>query len=417
MSRKSALAALTLLAVVAAAVGTAGAVVTTAGPAADGPTESTAVDGELPVVTAVPNTSNYLSPAATDRTAFARTDVDVAAAAGMSAQRLAAQHERGAFDIRYDAETSESARVSLVSEAADSVETRLDRLDSRHQALLAAYSNGSLSRETTLRRLAVLSVRAETLRNRLQHVSERVDDDSDTSLPVGLETRLGDLQTALVTLPNPVADLIEAGLAGQRDPVVVYAGGSANGLVLATVDGGELVRVATDREAYAPGRADQFEQGAERDIISALQRGNELYPWAYGNNIGGPQIRGFGNTGVYLIEVDYGSGTLQTYLSGGTTNAFHEIQRQNPEAIPLTGATSRAAESLNLTVETTTASGPMRVRLIQPSTGAPLDGTVRVDGQVVGVTGEDGTLWTVQPAGQFRVNATTGANTAEVAVS
>jgi hypothetical protein len=59
----------------------------------------------------------------------------------------------------------------------------------------------------------------------------------------------------------------------------------------------------------------------------------------------------------------------------------------------------------------------MRVRLIQPSTNAPLEGTVFIDGRAVGETGDDGALWTVQPPGQFRVNATTGANTAEVTVS
>lgn len=402
MRRKSALVALALLAALAVVAGTATAVA---------PDDARAVDAEFRM-TDVQNTTNYLSPETTERASYVRGDVDVTAAAGASAQRLRADHERRVFETRFAA-APETERVDLVRETADGVEARLARLDARHAALLAAYSNGTLSAETTMRRLVRLSVEAELTRERLEHVSERADD-IDESVPVTLETRLTDLQTDLVTLPNPVVDRVEAGVAGERDPVVVYAGGDRTGVVLGTVDDGDFVRTATVRDDYAPDQPDQFEQAEDRDVIAALQRGEQLYPWAYENDIGGPQIRGFGNTGVYLIRVNYAHGELQTYISGGTTNAFHEIQTQNPEGVPVSDTSVRTTDSLNLTVETTTGSGPMRVSLVQPSTGAPLDGAVRVDGTVVGRTGEDGTLWTVQPAGQFRVNATDGPNSVAV---
>ncbi len=406
MRRKSTLVALALLAALAVGTGAAGAVA----PDVDART----VDDGFREISDVQNTTNYLSPATTDRASYVRGDVDVAAAAGASAQRLQADHERRAFDVQFESGTD---RVGLVRETADSLETRLARLDARHAALLAAYSNGTLSAETTMRRLVQLSVEAETTRNHLEHVSSRVEDASDEAVPVSLERRLVDLQTVLVALPNPVTDRVEAGLAGERNATVVYAGGDSEGIVLATVDDGDFVRTATVRDEYAPDQPDQFEMAEERNVILALQRGGELYPWAYENDIGGPQIRGFGDTGVYLIRVDYAHGTLQTYISGGTTNAFHEIQTQDPGGVPISDTTVRATDSLNVTVETTTDSGPMRVSVIQPSSGAPLDGTVRIDGDVAGRTGEDGTLWTVQPAGQFRVNVTEGPNSAEVTVS
>lgn len=408
MRRKPLLVALALLAAFAVVAGTAGAVGTDA--------DARTVDEGFREVRDVQNTTNYLSPEATDRSAYVPGDVDVAAAAGASAQRLQAGHERRAFDARYEADSG-TDRVVLVRETADDMEARLARLDARHAALLAAYSNGTLSAETTMRRLVELSVEAETTRNHLEHVSDRVEDNPDDSVPVPLERRLIDLQSDLVTLPDPVTDRVEAGLAGERDAPVVYAGGATGGIVLATVDDGDFVRTATVRDDYAPDRPDQFETAEGRDVILALQRGGELYPWAYENDIGGPQIRGFGNTGLYLIRVDYGHGVLQTYISGGTTNAFHEIQTQDPRGVPISDTTVRATDSLNVTVETTTDSGPMRVSLIQPSSGAPLDGTVRVDGDVVGRTGQDGTLWTVQPAGRVRVNVTDGPNSAEFTVS
>ena len=413
MPRTSALAvlvALVLLAALAAAVGPAGATAAEEGP------DVLVVDGDRPAVSPVANTTNYLSLESTDRTAYVRADVDVAAAVGVSAQRLHARQDRAVFDARFEASESESDRVALVRETADIASARTDRLDDRHGALLRAYSNGSLSQETTLRRLARLSVAAEVSQNTLQHVSDRVDGSSRTSVPVTLETRISDLQTGVVSLPNPVADRVEAGLAGERDPLVVHAGGTENELMLATVDGGEFVRTATVRDSYAPDQPDQFEQAEGRAVILALQRGGELYPWVYENDIGGPQISGFGNTGVYLIRVDYGRGELRTYLSGGTTEPFHEIQTQRPGGVPVTGVTESAGDAVNLTLKTTTGSGPMRVQLAQPSTGAPLNGTVAVDGQVVGRTGDDGMLWTVQPDGQFRVNATTGAGSVDTTV-
>lgn len=413
MSRTPALTALALLlAVAAVTAGAAGAL------AADGggsDTASPAVDGTPADVTGISNATNYLSVGAPDRQAYVRSDVDVTAAAGTSAERLRGSHADRVFDREF--QSAEDDRLAPVRERVDGAENRLDRLDGRYDTLLAAYSNGTLSRETFLRRVARLSAETSSVEGTLQHVSTRVDESPGVSLPVALSTRISDLQTEQITLPDPVRQRVVAGLSGQSEPAVVYAGGTGDSLVLATVDGAEFTRTASVRGAYAPDQPDQFEEAEGRSVVLALQRGGELYPWAYDNAIGTPQVRGFGNTAVYLVRVEHPQGNLETYLSGGTRDAFHEIQTLRAGEIPVTATTSAPTDSLNVTVETTSPTGPMRVSLIQPSTGAPLDGTVRVDGDVVGRTGDDGELYTVQPAGQFRVNATTGANSAAVTVS
>jgi hypothetical protein len=186
--------------------------------------------------------------------------------------------------------------------------------------------------------------------------------------------------------------------------------------VLAAAEGVEFTRTATLRSARAPDRRDQFEADEGRSAVLALQRGGELYPWAYDNAIGTPQVRGFGNTAVYLIRVDHPQGSIESYLSGGTRDVFHEIQTQRAGQVPVTDTQTTVGSSLNVTVGTTAPTGPMRVTLIQPSTGAPLDGTVSIDGEEVGRTGDDGRLYTVQPTGQFRVNASTGTSSVAVTV-
>jgi hypothetical protein len=388
------------------AVGTVGVVAAgAAGPAAVG---TGGAD-----LTAVPNTTNALTIGEPARQTYVRSDVDVVAAAAMSAQRLHARHDNRVFDSQLAAD---AGGLDLVRDRVDRAETRLETLDGWYDATLGAYSNGTLSEEAFLRRIARLSAAAESVTDHLQHVTTRAEESPTVAVPVSLNTRISDLRTELVTLPDPVKQRVAEGLAGEREPSVVYAGGTGGGLVLAAAEGVEFTRTATLREARAPDSEDQFEADEGRSAVLALQRGGELYPWAYDNAIGTPQVRGFGNTAVYLIRVDHPQGSIESYLSGGTRDVFHEIQTQRAGQVPVTDTRTARGNSLNVTVGTTTPTGPMRVTLIQPSTGAPLDGTVSIDGTAVGRTGDDGRLYTVQPAGQFRVNASTGANSVEVTV-
>jgi hypothetical protein len=413
MSRSSALTALALLLAVTAI--TAGAASTGATDSPPFDSTSPTVDGSPADVTVISNATNYLSVGTPDRQTYVRSDADVTAAAGMSVERLRGNYADRVFDREF--QSAGGDRLTPVRDRVDAAEDRLDRLDARYDTLLDVYSNGSLSRETFLRRVARLSAQTSSVEGTLEHVSTRVDESPGTSLPIRLSTRISDLQTEQITLPDPVRERVRAGLSGRDDPAVVYVGGTTDSLVLATVDGEELTRTATVRDAYAPDQPDQFEEAEGRSVVLALQRGGELYPWAYDNAIGTPQVRGFGNTAVYLVRVEHPQGNLETYLSGGTRDAFHEIQTLRAGQIPVTATTTSPTDSLNVTVATTSPTGPMRVSLVQPSTGAPLEGTVRVNGEAVGRTGDDGELYTVQPAGQFQVNATTGANSAELTVS
>jgi len=396
MPRTSALSALALLVVVGLAVGTAGAVITANG--AD----------PAPTMRSVPNTTNYLSVDTPTRQSYARSDVDVMAAVQADAERLHGQHADFTFDSRFRAsEGDESARLAAVRAAVTRTEGRLDQLDARQAALLQSYSQGNISRDVFLRRLVRLSVEVRQARQRLDHVRSTVDASLTSSLPVPLDTEISNLQSELVVLPSPVTERIEAGLRGQRDPLVVYVGGDDGGIVLSAVDGNDFVRQATLRSEYAPDQPDQFDQPDQRSITLAFRRGGELYPWAYDNAIGGPQI-GPNGAKSYLITVNHPQGSVRTYIHGGTRNVYHEIQEQRPNALPTDGTASATSDSLELSVRTTTATGPMQVTVSGTGVNRPVDGTVRIDGQVVGQTGGDGQLWTVQPSGSTRVNATVG---------
>jgi len=408
MSRTSALSALALLVLIVAALGAVAA-------GTPGDAEHALADGE-PTVRSLSNTSNYLVLEEPSQQSYLHSGIDVGTSVRASARQLHARHENLTFDRRFEAREQSSARLSLARDAADAVGTRLDRLDARQSRLFADYANGTVSERAFLRRLTALSVRTQAADGYLEHVRARVDSSLETRLPVGLDTRISSLQTRLIVLPKPVLERVRASAAGRSEQFVVYTEGTGAGLVLATADNGEFLRQATLQTEYAPDQVDRFDQSEEQRIFVAFQRGNDLYPWVYANAINGPRFRGFGDTSVYRITADHPQGSLRTYLSGGTRNAFHEIQRQRPDTVPVTATRSGESGPLSLSVGTTSETGPMRVQLTDGS-DTPVDGSVRIDGEFVGRTGSDGRLWTVRPSGRARVNATVGGNSVAVTVS
>lgn len=416
MSRMTALAALTLLVCVTAlTVGTASAIVETGSVPAAAQTDSPAPD-----VSMIPNTTNYLSIEAPERRSYVESDVDVVAASGISADQLHARHANRTFDQRFaEADAASFDRLDLVRQAARRGESRVEAIETRQTALFEAYNNGTLSRETFLRRVGRLSARAQLTGGELRYVNRQVDSSLEVTMPGELDTRLTGLQKRLVTLPDPVTDRIRAGLSGERDPATVYVEGADSDLVLATVDSGEFVRQAMLRSDYAPGQADRFNQPGQRRLTLALERGSDLYGWAYDNAIGAPLIRGFGfgEAPVYLVSIDHPQGALRSYISGGTTNAFYEIQRQRPAAVPVTDEVSATSDEHTLSVETTSPTGPMRVTLTGPSSNTPINGTVDINGQVVGQTGSNGQLVTVRPSGDVQLNATADGDTVGISLS
>jgi hypothetical protein len=137
------------------------------------------------------------------------------------------------------------------------------------------------------------------------------------------------------------------------------------------------------------------------------------------NAIGGPSIRGLGDTASYLVEANHPQGELSTYIHGGSTDVYHEIQRQRPEALPVSGTAANETANLAVTVNTTTATGPMHVAVVRPTTETPADAVLAVD--TPGFpdrieTGADGEAWLIQPEKPFTLSAAAGGDRVNVTV-
>lgn len=406
-SRLLALAALLVVGLLLAGAG-AGAVTS------PGPVANPAVDppeGTGAVVT-LADTSNQATPSGVNRRTYAQTDLDVAGAVSVGAARIGGRHAALTLDERLQRASTASDRLDVAADTLTGIESRLDRLDDRHRRLLTAYSDEDVSTRTFLRQLGLVRVAAAQERALLDRVSERAERSTSLSLPVETQTRVARLRGRLVALPSPVVDRVVDGTTGVGDPQTVYLQAASDGLVVATVDDGTYLRQATLRPDRSPGEPNQF-----ASITLAYDRAGKLYPWVFENAIGSPSLSGFGDSSVYLVEASHPQGDLQAYLDGATRNVFHETQANAPEAVPVALTRTASTDSLRLQVNATHSTGPMWVTVTRPDgpNATAVDAAVRVNGQRVGTTGEDGRLLTLQPAGSFRVNATTG--TANVTLS
>ncbi|MFB6308422.1 MAG: hypothetical protein ABEH35_03750, partial [Haloarculaceae archaeon] len=151
---------------------------------------------------------------------------------------------------------------------------------------------------------------------------------------------------------------------------------------------------------------DQFTQGDTHRINAANTRAFELYPWVTNHTVS-PTSRALGRTGIYRFHADHTQGELTAYIDGGTTNVFRESQRLDPTSMLTGGNVTRTGTAVRVRVNRSHPTGPMRVSLSNPSTGVAVNGTVHINGQPVGTTGDDGHLWVIEPRGSTVVNATT----------
>jgi hypothetical protein len=364
---------------------------------------------------ALDNTTNQATPENVSRSEFGAADVDVAGAVGIGATRLHGRHDELTFVERLDSAAEGTAQLGVVRATIATVDSRTSTLDDRQARLFRAYSDGSLSTETFLRRFARIDAAATQQSALVDQIGTRATATPGLSLPVAVEKDLANLRARLVLLPSPITDRLAAGISGQAGTQTVYIEGAEEGLVLATADS-TYRREATLRSNWAPDRDDQFTSDDGPRITAAYRFAGTLYPWLFGNAIGDPSIRGFGDTTVYLIEGDHPQGEIWTYLDGATRSVFRERQTKRPEVAPVTGTTTSTADDLAVRVETTEETGPMRVTVTRPDVDTPVDAEIAVDGHRVGRTGDDGQLWTVEPTPPARVNVTTGESDVTVLV-
>lgn len=373
-----------------------------------------ALDGDLhPRIAEERNSSNHLQPERGDgtRDAIAYQDVDLGVAVATGTERIHGRHDRLAFDGRFQEAPNQSAQLATFRDAVADLARRTTAAREARTAARTSFREGSISAPEYFRQLALLDARTdrlETTRTRLESRVGEVGPRAQSSL-----TELQNLEADLETMNGPVATELRARYRGNASAgATVLSVTPDGGFVVSTSDDEQFYRVAQETADWTRDGDDRFvTENGSGGLSQALERAADLYPWTFSHQFGSPPPRGvFGTTVVYKIAVVHQNGRLTVYLDGSTEEVFREVQRNRRDAVPQNWSRSATAEDVALTVNGTYGSGPLDVTLRDASTGTGVDGRVRIDETDVGSTNGSGRLGTVQPYGEFTVDATTDAN-------
>jgi hypothetical protein len=407
-----------LVALVVTATVTAGAPVvpgaTTADPGsqvpagvdATEPLAATASTATEPIVT-LSNGTSYLGIAAADRRrqAVGNATIDVAGTAAVESNRLHDQFLVSATLQAFESADNASARTAVVRAAVGDLENRTTALQRDQQQAISRYNDRELSTDGLFRELAVVDERARELESFLGTLLEVTSQRHGYSLPNTLRSRIHNARADPILLQGPVRRTVTTAMVGNGNAQSLLVRTSEEGVVLAQVAGDEFYREAFLGAQRRSGQ-DQFADGSDFPPSVATDRARTLYPWTFNNTITSGVIR-YGQTSVYRIAIDHTQGTLTSYIDGTTTDAFREIQSNRLSALPLDSSRERTGAELAIRAELTHGTGPVRVTVSNPATGAEVDAAIRVNGQFVGQTGADGRLWTVHTGTATQINATT----------
>ncbi|MFB6106917.1 MAG: hypothetical protein ABEJ70_08085 [Halobacteriaceae archaeon] len=342
------------------------------------------------------NTTAVLRSAAGGRAEFVSPSVDLSVALGGQRADLDARFRTYALNERYETSDSAAGRRALLSASLDRVEDRLGDVTADERRTRRAYVNGTTTGADYLATLSRLSATAGELQRRLTQVQNYARRVPDTQR---IEQRAARDEAELVMLQGPVRARATEAFEGTSRPDRFYLAASRTGVALSRLDdrNGTYVREAADRANFRPAVQTR---PSEREMLDRI---DALYPWGWNHS---SHVFSESGRGIYRVVITHDHGQLTAYIDGSTRNVFSEVQTKFVGGLPTGPGTAVRRGDGALAVNRTYPGGPLRV-LATNATGAPRDAVVRVNGTVVGETGDDGVLWTVGPSGQYVVSATT----------
>ncbi|MFC7097988.1 DUF7096 domain-containing protein [Halobaculum marinum] len=331
----------------------------------------------------------------------ATADVDVVTieagtATALDANSSAARIETIALRERIEGANASDERQKEILDGLNEVEKDVITLHSERRAAIASYANGDISARQLLVELAEVRASANVLAERVRIVSRLAERSDDVSVD---RNRVARLELDLRTFDGPVRSRSANALAGDRlASTRVYVAATEHSVTLSTVVDGQYVR-----ETFRGDLRSRDTRGI--DEVTAQNVTAQSYPeiWA----AAGGEAATLGSGGTFISTLQYPNGTLTAFVGGGSEQVFMEHQQIDLGGIKH-GPTATRTLDVSLVVNRTFPGGPLRVAVVDPATGDPIDAVVKIqpeDGASteVGTTGDDGVLWTVSPRGEFVV--------------
>lgn len=347
-------------------------------------------------------TANYLAIPDDDvaRSGTATNGIALGTAIAGDTSSIHSDLVRLTFEQSFEQATTDAEKTAAIRTAADRLEARKAALVRQDSRLVRSYESGSVSAEEFTRERARIHTTAQRYQETAEQVSRIARADNSYSFSTALEARLANVGGELEVLQGPVSGQVASAANGDVDSEQLYVEASTSGYTMAYVTDGLYVRETYLGDQYDSNATDQFMQQDVPRQTAADLRGYELYPWMTNNSLS-PSTTGLGTSGIYRFT----TGELTAYISGSTTNVFRESQRHKLDTVPFTGSQTSVNETLRITVNRTYETGPMEISVSRDDAGVSANSTVLVNGETVGHTGTDGTIWTVEPRGPVTVRA------------
>lgn len=321
--------------------------------------------------------------------------LDAGVAVDIEADASAERMETIALRQRVEAAETNDERQRRILDGMNELEKQVVTLRTDQRTAISAYASGNIDARMLYVRLAQIQTQAETLEHRLDVLTRLAAETEGTTID---GNRVEPLRYDIRSFTGPVREHAAKALRGDVPPTRVFAAATERSIVLTAIIDGEYVR-----EVY---RGDlRTNSGGSADVI-AQNVTSRSYPeiWEAQTN-----TEGLGSGPTFVYDIPYPGGRLTAFIDGGSERVFKEYQRIRLENVSTGEARTRTID-LTLRVNRTYAGGPLRIEVLDPDTNEPVDAAIRIatNGQGstrIGMTEDDGVLWTVAPRGSFVVTA------------
>ena len=261
--------------------------------------------------------------------------------------------------------------------------------------------------------MALAGAQAEKLQGTSEQLFQEAREESEYSLSNTLRIDLQrTLRGELLLYDGPIRTRLTSSITGSEQPQTVYLSTTDQDIVLAQINEDRYIREALFGSAYDPdganqllGQPDNGDRLELRNTSYAHKRALNLYSWANEHSITNPYTISYGS--IHQTTIDHTQGQLTSRFDGSTNRVVSEIQEKQLGDGLITRNFSQGNANLTVQANLTHKSGPMRLTVLNTSRDISTNARILVNGQFVGETGADGTLWTIQPADPIQINATT----------
>lgn len=359
------------------------------------------------------DTTNRLQPSGEIRDERTTYGTDLGLALASVDDHLRVDHEQYTIvDSEFDDATADE-RKNMVREADNRISERTEALAEREREAVRDHEAGD-STDTELIQTLLRNYHEAAV---LWDALDELDNDRTDAIPgYGLSNKQ-------VRADKAALDLHQTSLRASLDQSSQSSGWdeqpdvriqtSENGYSLSMIEGDMYVLETVRFDNRNTSAENQFEEYSNSETMEAA---TEHYPWAGGEQ-SWSSFNDYGEQNLYFVEMEDDRNHLKVYLDGGTGEVYRESQELALDSLPEYDSESWINDDIELTLTETPVNGPVEVRVADMVSDEPERATVSMNGEVLGETDEDGTLWLLPPLDEYHVTVETDSGSVDTETS